>query len=176
MQRDLPGFWLRAATEADAGEVARIAEATFRQAFGSANSVRDTAMHCAKNFGHALQLAEIQDPRVLTIVVEATPGLVGYGQLRAGHAPECIKARSAREIHRFYVDHGWHGKGVAQALMARLLQSARAEGSDCVWLGVWERNPRAIAFYQKAGFAVVGEHAFKLGDDTQRDVIMSRDI
>ena len=52
----------------------------------------------------------------------------------------------------------------------------RERGSDLVWLGVWERNPRAISFYRKNGFVEVGSHVFRLGNDPQRDIIMARSV
>jgi ribosomal protein S18 acetylase RimI-like enzyme len=60
--------------------------------------------------------------------------------------------------------------------MAHVLARAQAAGSAVLWLGVWERNARAQAFYRKWGFDDVGEHSFKLGDDSQRDLIMRRDV
>jgi ribosomal protein S18 acetylase RimI-like enzyme len=60
--------------------------------------------------------------------------------------------------------------------MAHVLARAKAAGAAALWLGVWERNPRALAFYRKWGFDVVGEHTFRLGDDPQRDLIMRRDV
>jgi len=39
---------------------------------------------------------------------------------------------------------------------------------------VWERNPRAIAFYRKCGFAEVGTHTFVFGTDRQRDLVLAR--
>jgi GNAT superfamily N-acetyltransferase len=80
----------------------------------------------------------------------------------------------AAEIQRLYVDAKWHGKGVAHALMDSLLDAAVAGGADAVWLGVWERNPRAISFYAKRGFSVVGEHVFVVGSDSQRDLVLAR--
>jgi len=47
---------------------------------------------------------------------------------------------------------------------------------DVVWLGVWEQNNRALAFYQKFGFKKTGDHIFCVGDDPQRDVILSRAV
>jgi ribosomal protein S18 acetylase RimI-like enzyme len=48
--------------------------------------------------------------------------------------------------------------------------------SDVVWLGVWEHNPKAIAFYKKLGFGEVGEQVFPLGSDAQRDIVMARPV
>jgi ribosomal protein S18 acetylase RimI-like enzyme len=75
-----------------------------------------------------------------------------------------------------YVSKEWHGKGVAQDLMAASIVMAEESNADHVWLGVWERNPRAIAFYRKLGFSEVGDHVFVLGADPQRDIIMTREL
>ena len=65
------------------------------------------------------------------------------------------------------------GSGAGAALMRELLRAARGAGHDTIWLGVWEQNYRAIAFYRKWGFETVGEHIFQVGDDPQNDILMS---
>jgi len=77
-------------------------------------------------------------------------------------------------VVRFCVDRPWHGRGLAQTLMAATADTARAAGGSTLWLGVWERNGRAIAFYRKCGFEDVGTHSFVLGDDHQRDRVLVR--
>jgi len=165
---------IRSATAADAAALARLAEATFRETFGPANTAVNMDLHCARNFGAARQLAEIRNPDMAVLLAEADGRLVAFAQLRAGSAPACVTGRAPREIYRLYVAGAWHGKGLAQQLMAALLGRAFASGADCVWLGVWEHNPRAIAFYEKSGFSRVGEHAFLLGTDRQCDLILER--
>jgi ribosomal protein S18 acetylase RimI-like enzyme len=58
--------------------------------------------------------------------------------------------------------------------MGACIDEAKHAGHDSVWLGVWERNVRAQAFYRKWNFRTVGEHMFRLGADLQRDLIMER--
>jgi ribosomal protein S18 acetylase RimI-like enzyme len=77
------------------------------------------------------------------------------------------------ELSRFYVDRPWHGRGVAQALMTATVREAARRGGETLWLGVWERNPRGIAFYRKCGFADVGTQTFVLGSDPQNDRVMA---
>ena len=67
-------------------------------------------------------------------------------------------------------------RGVAPALMDAALDAARARGAQTLWLGVWERNPRAVAFYAKYGFVRVGEHTFVLGGDAQTDWRFARAV
>lgn len=164
---------IRAAAEPDAGALAELAERTFRDAFTQLNRAEDIDLHCRASYGESIQAAEIRDPGRTTLLCHDGDRLIGYGQLRRAGAPSCIVAARPAEIQRLYVDAAWHGKGVAHALMAALLEAAAAGGADVAWLGVWERNPRAIAFYGKSGFAVVGEHVFVLGNDPQRDLVLA---
>jgi len=92
----------------------------------------------------------------------------------AGRPPASIPGAHPIEIRRFYVDAPWHGKGLAQRLMTTVLEFCTGARADMVWLGVWEENPRGIAFYAKCGFAPVGHHTFVLGSDPQKDVLMAR--
>ena len=165
---------IRKARPTDAGALAVLAEQTFRETFGMANSQEDMDTHCAANFGNALQLAEIGDPDWTTLVAEDAGSLIGYGQLRWSPAPACVAGARPVEVYRLYVDSRWHGRGIASMLMSALLQQANEGDADTVWLGVWESNPRAIAYYRKSGFREVGEHRFMLGSDPQRDMVMSR--
>lgn len=164
---------IRTARLQDAAALAELAERTFRDTFEPHNTAENLRLHCARTYGEAIQAAEIADPRRTTIVADAGRTLAGYGQLR-WNGTACLVATRPAEIQRIYVDRRWHGHGVAQALMAALLAAARDGGADRVWLGVRERNDRARAFYRKAGFVEAGEHAFVLGDETQRDLVLAR--
>lgn len=93
-----------------------------------------------------------------------------------GKTDPCVLGDRPLELLRLYVDARWHGRGVGPALMGRCLELATSEGFQTLWLGVWEHNDRALAFYRKYGFNVVGHHEFRLGTDSQRDLIMARSI
>jgi ribosomal protein S18 acetylase RimI-like enzyme len=165
---------IRQATEADAASLAELAERTFRETFAEMNSAEDIDAHCRKSYRESIQAAEIRDPGRTTLVCHVGETLIAYGQLRWASAPPCVVAARPAEVQRLYVDAPWHGKGVAQALMGSLLDTAVAGGADVAWLGVWEKNPRAISFYEKSGFAVVGDHVFVLGSDAQRDLVLAK--
>ena len=165
---------IRQAVPSDASALAVLAERTFRDTFEAMNSAEDMAMHCSLTYGEAQQSAEISYPAMLTLVCEEDGQLIAFAQMRWEHAPACIVARNPGEIQRLYVDRPWHGKGIAQALMAACLREMETRACDVIWLGVWERNWRAQAFYRKFGFIEVGDHVFMLGSDAQRDLILVR--
>lgn len=169
-------YSIRKAGKSDAAALSWLAEATFRETFGGMNAAPNMEAHCRDNFSEALQAEEIADPHMVTLLAEQGVELLGFAQLRWHEAPSFVQGNLPGEIQRLYVASKWHGKGVAQALTTASFEQIRARGSDVVWLGVWERNPRAIAFYTKLGFVERGEHVFLLGDDPQRDIVMSRSV
>lgn len=167
---------IRSATPGDASRLAQLAEFTFRATFGTANSAEDMELHCRNTYGEAIQAREIDNPHMLTLLCEEDGELIGFAQLRWGVAPACVIGRKPGEVQRLYVTSAWHGQGIAQALMNSCLQMLAQRGSDVVWLGVWEQNPRAMAFYRKMMFMEAGEHEFLLGNDLQRDIVMIRPV
>lgn len=167
---------LRDATVEDSARLAAFAERTFRDTFAATNTVHDMNLHCQRSYGAAIQSDEIADAAMRTVLAEDAGELVGFAQLRWGPAPGCVAARAPGEIQRLYVASDRHGSGVARALMDECLASIALRGSDVAWLGVWERNPRAIAFYRKFGFTEVGDHVFPVGNDPQRDIVMARPV
>jgi ribosomal protein S18 acetylase RimI-like enzyme len=158
----------------DARQLAVLAEQTFRATFEALNTPENMDQHCAAHYSEVLQRNEILDSAIETLVSEHNGQLVAFAQLRWGSGPDSLGAHQPAEIQRLYVSKEWHGRGVAQELMAMAIGLAEARGADQVWLGVWERNPRAIAFYRKCSFREVGEHSFLLGTDPHCDIVMTR--
>ncbi|MBA4067460.1 MAG: GNAT family N-acetyltransferase [Isosphaera sp.] len=164
---------MRRAVPADAAQLTDLAARTFRDTFEADNRPEDMADHLARSYSPARQLSELTSPDIVTLLA-TYDGPTAFAQLRRGRPPACVTSAETIELWRFDVDKDWHGRGIAKDLMRAVLDEAAAAGASAVWLGVWERNPRAIAFYRKFGFADVGAHAFLLGADVQTDRIMVR--
>lgn len=167
---------IRKARPSDAERLSLLAERTFRDTFQDGNTKEDMDLHCQASYGREIQLKEILNPGWITLVCENSGELVGYAQLRWEEFPSCINSQQAGEILCLYIDKPYHGNGLAHELMRACLLEFERKGSDIVWLGVWEHNPRAIFFYKKFGFMEVGEHIFQVGSDPQRDIIMMRNL
>lgn len=168
-----PAPAIRRAAPADAAALAEFAARIFDETFGPDNRPEDMVAHLADRFGVRQQTEEILDPDIVTLLMEDGGRLIAFTQVTTLHAPPpCVTGEAPVEIGRFYVDRSWHGKGLAQRLMAAAKDTARELGGRTVWLAVWERNPRAIAFYEKQGFRDVGSQPFRLGSDLQTDRVM----
>lgn len=167
---------IRRATVADAGLLSELGARTFSDTFAADNKPEDMAAYLAVSFTPARQTEELGDPLSIFLIAEIDKVAVGYAQLHAGRAPDNVRGAKPIEIVRIYASQEWLGRRVGEALMRACISEARKAGYQTLWLGVWERNGRARAFYRKWEFRDVGEHIFQLGADPQNDILMERAV
>jgi len=167
---------IRNATISDAELLAAVGAETFHDSFAADNTPEDMAAYLSRSFSPEIQERELADSRSKFIIAEDDGEVAGYGHLKLSRVPQAVDARQPLEIARFYARKAWLGKGIGAHLMAACLPAAGALCCDALWLGVWEKNIRAIRFYRQWGFGVVGEQEFQLGGDLQKDLVMARNL
>ncbi|MEM7016183.1 MAG: N-acetyltransferase [Pseudomonadota bacterium] len=167
---------IRRAAPDDAASLACLAERTFRDTYTANNDPSDMDFHCQNNFNVEIQHHEILEPNYVTILAEMGTELVAFAQVKLHSPKQCIQAEHPSELYRLYVSNEWHGRGVAHEVMTEVLAVAAGGEADHLWLSVWEQNPKAIAFYRKYGFKVVGNNIFQVGADPQQDLIMAVEL
>jgi ribosomal protein S18 acetylase RimI-like enzyme len=167
---------IRSGTVQEASTLAELGARTFSQTYGSENTADNMEAHLARSFGISQQTRELADPEVKTLMAYSGNTLLGYAQVRRGVAPDCVIQADPVELHRIYVDSSAHGQGLAQTLMRAARGAALELGGQHLWLGVWEQNPRALAFYKKVGFGDVGFTDFVVGTDRQRDRVLVTEL
>ena len=140
---------IRYATSQDNNLLAEIGAETFYDSFAADNTPANMTAHLTSSFSPAKQAAELAEPNSRYLIAQIDDQVVGYARLKFEDAPPVIAARRPMEIARFYARKPWIGRGVGRRLMVACLAEASHAGCDVVWLGVWEKNPRAIAFYSK---------------------------
>jgi len=156
--------------------LAELGRRTFSDTFARDNTPEDMAAYLAASISPLKQAEELSDPLTSFLIAEVDGVPVGYARLHLGEPPAAITGRRPVEIVRFYSVLEWIGRGAGATLMSACFALAAEKGCDTIWLDVWERNPRAIAFYRKWGFAVVGAQTFQLGSDVQQDLLMQRSV
>jgi ribosomal protein S18 acetylase RimI-like enzyme len=166
----------RRASPEDAVPLLEFAARTYYETFAPLNTPRNMQAYMTAAFNPTQFKKEFADPQATFLVAEIDSTLAGYAKLLEDEAPECVTGDGPIELVRFYVDAQWQGSGLASALMEECLDVAKQKGFKTVYLGVWENNERAKAFYRKWQFERVGQHIFYMGDDPQVDWWMMRRI
>ncbi len=163
---------IRYANENDSKLLATLGYKTFNETFAEHNRPQDMASYLSNAFSIDKQISELKDPSTIFLIAEIEGNAVGYAKLKANNKCDAITGRKPIEMERIYSLKEYIGKGIGAQLMQTSIKEAKNRGFDCLWLGVWERNERAILFYEKWGFNKVGSHIFILGKDSQNDFIM----
>jgi ribosomal protein S18 acetylase RimI-like enzyme len=157
----------------DAVALSAFAARTFRAAYDCVLPESDLVCYEQEVFSATRVRTEIADPRVRLRVARCGAALCGYSRLEATQAPPEIPASRPVELVRLYVDESWQRHGVGRALMDDVL--SYAQEYDACWLRVWVRNRRAIDFYRRYRFDIVGEGPYEVGDTRETVLIMMRD-
>jgi diamine N-acetyltransferase len=165
-------FNIRYANASDNHLLAEAGRRLFEAAFGADNRHEDMVSYLSGSFSPEIQAAELADPASVILIAEVEGRFAGYARLREGRPGLEIPGKRPVELVRIYAELDTIGRGAGSALMEACLVEAYQKGYDTVWLGVWEKNPRALRFYEKWGFKVVGTQSFKLGGDIQTDLVM----
>lgn len=173
---EITGLKIRRGTVEDAALLTELGALTFSETYAAYNTAEDLAEYLATHFNVAQQTAELEDPASAFLIAEVDGRPAGYAKLHDGAPEKDVEGANPIEVVRLYVSREWLGRGLGHELMRACLDEARQTGHSTIWLGVWERNGRAQAFYRKWNFHPVGEHIFKLGADLQRDILMARPL
>lgn len=154
-----------------------LSAATFSETFAHNNRKEDMDKYIADNMHEERLLAELQDARNVFLLAWHDGSIAGYAKIRTGQTPpEMSDEPDAVELERIYALKAYQGKKVGATLLQYTIDFAIQQGYRTLWLGVWERNTRAIDFYKQWGFGFCGSHPFLLGNDLQTDLLMKKSL
>jgi len=153
-----------------------LSKQTFTETFGAFNSEEDMNNYLNNNLSLDTLKNELSNPNSKFYFAIEGNKKIGYLKLNLGDAQSDVKDPASLEIERIYVLNTYFGKKVGQLLYQKALTMAKELKLKYIWLGVWEKNERAIQFYKKNGFVAFDQHIFKLGTDDQTDLLMRLEL
>lgn len=149
-----------------------ISRQTFLETFSAVNDQKDMRKYLEESLSLEKLTTELKNENSEFYFALTNSNIVGYLKLNVGDSQTELKDNKAVEIERIYVLQEFHGKKVGHLLYEKAIQVAKQRSAQYVWLGVWEENNKAIAFYKKNGFIEFDKHIFRLGNDKQTDIMM----
>jgi ribosomal protein S18 acetylase RimI-like enzyme len=167
---------IRKASLSDLESVQKIASQTFVETFAAVNSPENIINYLEQSFNTPQLTKELMNVESSFYLATSDQKAIGYLKINFGKAQTEIMDEHALEIQRIYVLQEFHGKRVGQLFIDEVLNIVKINPVTFIWLGVWEENHRAIAFYSKNDFSVFDKHDFTLGGDIQTDLLMKLEI
>jgi ribosomal protein S18 acetylase RimI-like enzyme len=160
----------------DLNKLQEIGRKTFIETFSEDNTEADMKKYLDESFSDDKLILELNNQHSEFYFAELDTKVIGYLKINFAQAQtENIHQRSL-EIERIYVSKEFHGKKIGQILFDKAIQITKQKDLNYLWLGVWEKNTRAINFYKKNGFVEFDKHIFKLGNDEQTDILMNLEL
>ncbi|MTI39865.1 GNAT family N-acetyltransferase [Fulvivirga lutimaris] len=164
------------ATEEHLNILVDLGRTTFVQTYAKDNSVDNMIDYLDAHFNLKQIKSELRNSNSFFYLAEKDNEYVGFLKLNTGDAQTEETETTAFEVERIYVLKKFQGQRIGKLFMDKAIEVAEAHHAPFVWLGVWEENPNAIAFYKKCGFNPFGTHTFTIGDDDQTDIMMKLEI
>lgn len=169
------GISVRTCNQQDIDTLVSLAIKTFRDTFDEFNTPGNMLLYINKTFTRKNIEQEMKEPGTVFFLAFDSRRAAGYAKIRTSEKPAALDT-PAIEIERLYAHREYLGKRVGHMLMQTCLAFAKKKGYETLWLGVWEKNSRAISFYEKNGFEKFGQHTFMLGNDAQTDWLMKKEL
>jgi ribosomal protein S18 acetylase RimI-like enzyme len=165
-------FTTRPAKLEDCDALATFAARTFSKNFGHLYDPKDLERHLQKTCSADFFRESLKNDRLFISLDQDR--IIGYVKAGKLSIPFGQAGEGAFEIHRLYVDEQYQRQRVGNTLMQSVLRLPEMQEADEIYLGVWENNYRAQAFYARHGFEVVGEYPYYVGTHIDRELIMRR--
>ncbi|HAT81263.1 MAG TPA: GNAT family N-acetyltransferase [Flavobacterium sp.] len=167
---------IRKATISDLETIQKISKQTFIETFAGVNTPENMENYALKNFNSEQLALEINNPESAFYLAILDSETIAYLKINFGSAQTEIRSIQAMEIQRIYVLKKFHGKKIGQLLLNKAIQIGQQSGVDSIWLGVWEKNFKAIQFYSNNDFVEFDKHDFNMGNELQTDLLMELPI
>ena len=149
---------------------------TFAQTYQAKNTKENFEKYITSAFSTEQIQRELANSKCHFYFAFFNEELAGYIKLNEPGAQTDLNHANSMELERIYVEASFKGQGIGKALIKKSEEKARERNLPKIWLGVWTKNPEAIAFYNKMGFQEVGTHVFTVGDDDQLDLILEKEV
>jgi diamine N-acetyltransferase len=126
-----------------------IGQQTFLETFSEENTEENMKKYLEAEFAYEKLKEQLENENSEFYFAAIDKKVIGYLKLNFGPSQTELKDDNAIEIERIYVLKEFQGRKVGQLLYRKTIEIATLSGADYVWLGVWEKNLKAIQFYKK---------------------------
>ena len=154
----------------------KISHETFTETFKDQNSPENMEAYLERAFNLKQLEEEVSNPLSQFYFIYVNKEVAGYLKVNTDDAQSEDMGDESLEIERIYIKNEFQKHGLGKSLLNMATEIALQQKKKKIWLGVWEANENAIAFYKKLGFIQTGAHSFYMGDEEQIDFIMTKTL
>ncbi|MEH7884877.1 GNAT family N-acetyltransferase [Bacillus sp. JJ1609] len=167
---------IKKCTLEDSRKLQEISYETFSETFEDQNSPENMNAYLERAFNLKQLEKELSNISSQFFFVYFNNDVAGYLKVNTNDAQSAEMGDESLEIERIYIKNKFQKYGLGKFLLNKAVKFGVERNKKKIWLGVWEKNENAIAFYTKMGFVQTGAHSFYMGDEEQLDIIMTKTL
>lgn len=171
-------FLIRVATVDDIPLLMKLGVETYRETFiedfGIQYPAEDEAQFIREAYSEAALRRYFEGSSYRHFLGERGGVALGYALVGRNSLPHPNARPQDGEFKRLYVKREAQALGLGWLLFQAGLNWLERYYPGPLWLGVWERNERAKAFYFRNGFEQVGQYTFRVGQTEELDWILRK--
>ncbi|NJB72667.1 ribosomal protein S18 acetylase RimI-like enzyme [Saonia flava] len=148
----------------DSELLAKISKQAFLDSHGNSANKSEIDTYIAENFSIERFEKELIDPNIDYRIIFCKSKEAGYSKIVLNKDNEAVEKSNNTKLDRLYLLKEFYGQNLGSKLMGFNIESSKNSGQNGMWLFVWIENQRAINFYTKIGFKIVGSYDFKISE------------
>jgi len=161
---------------ADLQQLRDLSEKTYNDTFEKFCSKEIMRTYLSEAFNAGKIFQELNNEHSAFYFAYKNESLAGYIKINEFPAQTDINDEESLELERIYLLRPFQGYGYGKELLEKAISIAAEKRKKYIWLGVWDKNSKAIGFYVKNGFRISGEHVFVMGEEQQYDYLMKKEL
>ncbi|MFT3705722.1 MAG: GNAT family N-acetyltransferase [Agriterribacter sp.] len=167
-------IYIRKATHEDRDIIVDLGKKTFVETYSEVTNNAALEAYVQKRFSPEIISVELDNPYAWFYIAFAEGTPVAFTKLRSDRKAKGLEHNNVIEIERIYVLKEYQGVKVGWEMMKKCKEIAAQDKYDVIWLQVWQRNNKAIQFYQKAGFVIYETTTFSYSQDIKQEDFLMR--
>lgn len=169
-------YTIKPITTSDVEKLQKVSRETFKATFDPYTAPNDMVRFLEEDYETVKLVKEIENPNSRFYFLMVQNEIAGYLKINVGDAQKEHLRENALEVERIYLRSSFQHRGLGNVLLDFAEKTAREEGKDYMWLGVYEKNVPAQHFYKRHGFSKVSQHTFQVGSDPQTDWLLVKKL
>lgn len=152
------------ATTNDTTLLSKIGRITLLESHGHSAPAEDIEAYVTAKYNEAAMQEELSDPGNLYHIIYQDGTAAGYSKIVLNTAHENIPQPNVTKLDRIYVLKEFYGTKLGYELLRFNIELSKNNGQAGIWLFTWVENHRAVQFYERAGFTIIGSHDFRVSE------------
>jgi len=150
------------ATAKDAVLLAAIARDTFIESHGHSAPAADIDAYINEKYSTAVFIEELNDPGNIYHILYHEGKAAGFSKIIFDLPYTGSTLQNIAKLERIYLLKAFYGLQLGLQLLRFNMALCQQHHQQGIWLYVWKENARAVHFYTRAGFSIIGSYDFKI--------------